>query len=406
LPSIKKKRELLKQILESEIFKDKEVYKKLLTYLVEASLKDQTPKEVTIAQDVFNKGIDFDGSIDTTVRVYAHNLRDKLDQYYQSEGKNHEIKLQIPKGHYRVEFVSGEDLQVKKNNNKTSVYILYSLIGLLIIYIVLDKTLLHNYQKYDEWIDTNSRIWSNFFNNNYPNSVLIGDFLVFHEYDNQLNRARRIQDYQINTMDELVEFRQTYNGREIDSWELGELPHNSIFNIVDIHSVFVSYKQRFKIDFSSEIDINFIKNRNIIYIGEFKNLRSLSDLLTNIPIKYQTLPWWQGELSYQSNDSLFFLRTSHDWEVSRYVVDIGLVAKLPGPNRENYLILCGFGYDSQIKIVEILSRKSSLINLEPTTTSASFFLRTSRRAGIKDGSCCPSPSICTTFLKPFLNAYL
>ena len=53
-------------------------YVRLLGFLVECSLNGRTPKELEIAMEVFGKGADFDPSQDSMVRVYAHNLRQKL----------------------------------------------------------------------------------------------------------------------------------------------------------------------------------------------------------------------------------------------------------------------------------------------------------------------------------------
>ena len=76
-------------------------------------MQDKTPKELTIAHDVFGKSIDLDKKNDTQVRVYIHNLRKKLDSYYLHEGKSDEIIFEIPKGHYKVDF--REKNQVTKN---------------------------------------------------------------------------------------------------------------------------------------------------------------------------------------------------------------------------------------------------------------------------------------------------
>jgi len=333
---------------------------------VEASSKGNTPKEVTIAHDVFNKGKYFIASEDTTVRVHIHNLRKMLVQYYQAEGQADSLKLFIPKGHYRVEF--GKELERRKNiiSKKKNIYQILLLIAFIcsVSYIILDKIFISSSNSYFEIIDKNDDIWGDFFDNTYPTSIVIGDFLVFHEYADHLNRSRRIQDYEINDIDGLDAYIKENPDKNIENWFLGELPHNSIYNIVDLHNVLLSFKQQLDIKFTSEIDINFIKNRNIIYIGEFKNLRALSDLLSILPVKYETLPWWHGTLSYKRNDSLLTLRTSHDWNISRYVVDLALVAKLPGQSKENYLILAGFGYNSQIKVVKMLCQNDALNKLE------------------------------------------
>jgi len=53
-----------------------------------------------------------------------------------------------------------------------------------------------------------------------------------------------------------------------------------------------------------------------------------------------------------------------NWEVNRYVADLGIIAKLPGQNSENYIIIAGFGYNAQIKLVEMLTQRASLELLE------------------------------------------
>jgi len=350
LNQVQKQKQVLEKILKSESFRDRDLYRNLLTYLVESSDKGSVPKEVTIAHEVFNKGKDFNAAEDTTVRVHVHNLRKLIEKYYQTEGKSDSIQLIIPKGHYRVEYKqlnSGRFIRIAQKANRT-ILILSLLLLCSLMYILIDTFIIPDASAGFTKIKKNDLIWGDFFGNGYPSTIVIGDFLVFHEYNNQLDRPRRIQDYEINTEDELEEYIKANPDKNIENWFLGELPHNSIFNIAHLSSVFFSFNQGPEIAFTSEIDINFIKNRNIIYIGEFKNLRALSDLTAGLPVKYETLPWWHGMISFERNDSLITLKTSHDWDVNRYVVDLASVAKLPGQNDENYLIISGFGYNSQI----------------------------------------------------------
>lgn len=356
----------LNQILANDFFQEREVYANLLKYLVQAHLQGITPKEVTIAHEVFNKGPDFNAAEDTTVRVHMYNLRKKLDEYYRSEGHADKIKILIPKGHYRIKVVKEKQRKTdaaSKNISKGTVFLLVAFF-LAVGYIILDQLYLRGENQYFEAIDPDDPVWGHFFRNGYLSSVVIGDFLVFHEYHSELQRPRRIQDYEINTKDELKAYIEEYPQNYPEEWFIGEIPHNSLTNIIDIQPVFLSFKQGLKINFTTEIDINFIKNRNIIYIGEFKNLRALSDLISILPVNYETLPWWHGKISFNSGDSIVTLQTSHDWAINRYVVDLALVSKLPGQNKENYIIIAGFGYNSQVKAVEMLSQKSSLMILE------------------------------------------
>jgi hypothetical protein len=360
------RKDILQKIITSDIFQEKGLYQNLLRYLVESSINDITPKEVTVAHDVFQKDMDYKTSEDATVRVHMHTLRNKLEQYYQTEGVSDDLRLYIPKGHYRVRFIKNASKNIPQKRSVKTVYtvVLSILLLLLVIYSILDKVIDSKQLPGFDMTRSRHALWTHFFRNGYPAFVVIGDFLVFHEYNEKLDRSRRIQDYEINTIDELKGYIKKFPENYPEAWNLGELPHNALYNIIDIMPVFLSFGRDLGIAFSTEIDIHFIKNKNIIYFGEFKNLRALTDLVAALPIRFKTLPWWNGTLTFQKDDSLVTLATSRDWEVSRYVTDLGIIAKLPGHNNEGYLILAGFGYNAQIKIVELISHGESLRELE------------------------------------------
>src|SRR5262249_21752470 len=83
-------------------------YARLLQFLVECSVNGRTPKELEIAIEVFGKGPDFDPSQDSMVRVYAHNLRQKLGHYYATEGRAEVVQLLLARGEYRVSLTAVE----------------------------------------------------------------------------------------------------------------------------------------------------------------------------------------------------------------------------------------------------------------------------------------------------------
>ena len=83
-------------------------YQRLLDYLVACSLRDHAPKELEIAVEVFSKSADFDPSQDSMVRVYAHNLRQKLKQYYAKHGQEEPHQIAIPRGEYRITVAAPE----------------------------------------------------------------------------------------------------------------------------------------------------------------------------------------------------------------------------------------------------------------------------------------------------------
>ena len=86
-------------------------YTRLLEFLVDCAAAGRAPKELEIAMEVFGKGADFDPSQDSMVRVYAHNLRQKLEHYYATDGRSEPQQIcagarRVPRfadaGHLRV----------------------------------------------------------------------------------------------------------------------------------------------------------------------------------------------------------------------------------------------------------------------------------------------------------------
>lgn len=56
--------------------------------------------EIKIAVEVFGRPETFDRNQDAIARVEAHRLRKKLKQYYEMEGKYHELQIDLPAGSY------------------------------------------------------------------------------------------------------------------------------------------------------------------------------------------------------------------------------------------------------------------------------------------------------------------
>jgi TolB-like protein len=100
----------LHRILNSKVFAMAQRSQDFLRYVVERSLTDVPPplKEYAIAMDVFARSHDYDPAIDATVRVEAGRLRSRLREYYDGEGKDDSVVIDIPKGGYCPSFTLRE----------------------------------------------------------------------------------------------------------------------------------------------------------------------------------------------------------------------------------------------------------------------------------------------------------
>jgi hypothetical protein len=99
-------RHQLEKILRSAAFRNTVGLQKFLEYVVGKTLQGQSQeiKEYSIAVEVLGKPADYDPRLDTSVRVQAHRLREKLEEYYATEGASDEILIELPKGHYVPQF--------------------------------------------------------------------------------------------------------------------------------------------------------------------------------------------------------------------------------------------------------------------------------------------------------------
>ena len=133
---------LLQKILASQEFSSSKIYQAYLTYLVKAANEGKSVKEITIAIDVFGKDKDFNPAEDTIVRSHTYTLRKKLDSYYYNEGKEDRYRLEIPKGHYEVQFCPKSEQRLSKG-------ILKKLSPWIVTFIIL-LVAVYNWQKYLE----------------------------------------------------------------------------------------------------------------------------------------------------------------------------------------------------------------------------------------------------------------
>ena len=94
------------RILGSNIFVRSKRQIDFLSYVVEAQLEGRgaSLKEFSLGIDVFERDDSFNPKIDSIVRVEASRLRSKLREYYQEEGINDPVLIDVPKGHYVPEF--------------------------------------------------------------------------------------------------------------------------------------------------------------------------------------------------------------------------------------------------------------------------------------------------------------
>lgn len=97
----------LDQIVTSRSFGTAERPARLLRFLVEKALREESSqfKESVIGVEFFSRAADWDPRLDSIVRQEASRLRKRLARYYEAEGANAAIRIDLPVGSYMPRFV-------------------------------------------------------------------------------------------------------------------------------------------------------------------------------------------------------------------------------------------------------------------------------------------------------------
>jgi len=97
----------LDAVLASGIFNRAPNLAMVLTYICAKYFEGagEQIKEYNIAVEALGRPADFDQKRDSIVRVEAHRLRKRLREYYEADGADHAIRIDIPSGQYAPRFL-------------------------------------------------------------------------------------------------------------------------------------------------------------------------------------------------------------------------------------------------------------------------------------------------------------
>lgn len=352
------KAKILEKVLQSSEFKESSRNQELLQYLVASSEKDEQIKETTIAADLFSKDSNFDPHDDPTIRVYISNLRKKLEHYYLTEGKEDPVRIQIPKGRYNVVFTC-----INNKKNKFQVHYKYLTLGLLIPMIIIMLAIIIFQKKH---IDSNKGstifteqhpVWGDILKKSEsPTLLVFGDYFFLFEKRKQASGGYFVRDPQINSAEEFKQLLKK-NPKLIEKFvecNFTYMGPSSAESMVYILPILLQSSNKVLIKLSSELIWEDLKSNNIIFIGTFKTLYELNQLISNFSFNYQISP---PEI-YLLNNNADTIQTfvSTQFERMSYKKDIGIIIKYTGQSDNTILLLTGF---DELGVIESVKKISS-----------------------------------------------
>ena len=361
-------RQHVQRIIDSKEFGRSEAYARLLTYIVEKSVKEDIPKESTIAMEVFGKGPDFNSSEDTLVRVYMHNLRKKLGTYYQQSGSQERYHLVILKGKYQGIFFPKSELEEHEKEKEFSSPWKSTLGVLVLLSLGLCCSLAYNiYQAqhgrtslpFEEEIER-SELWRALLESREPINLVLGDIFVFDEYDSVLDRSRTIRDALINSeqeldsvvekIDPLAERRPSVSPNPL-LMKAHALGLASLAPIMEVYGGGASPRL-----ISRMVSENF-QEGPMVYMGMFKSLGPLAYVFESS--RFSLLPNLNG-LMHRPDSLLLEGSGAH----TAHHTDVAYFSQRKGPNGNTIWILAALTDTGMLQISQKLSDLESLPQFE------------------------------------------
>ena len=110
------------RILESNLLHTSETSRKLLRFLAEKTISGEADllKEYTVAVDALDRSAAYDPRHESTVRIQMGRLRQKLAEYYRTEGQNSDVIIDLPKGRFKLSFVRRNSPALRLDKNQAS----------------------------------------------------------------------------------------------------------------------------------------------------------------------------------------------------------------------------------------------------------------------------------------------
>ena len=292
---------IIEKICQSPQFEKSTTNQALLKFLVDSTLSNSVPKEFTIAKDVFGK----DANDNFNVRVYISNLRKKLDEYYQNEGSDDKLVIQIPQGQYSVDFLDKgsfsakyQSLNLKKAlSNKW----LFLLLGII---LTLSVIMLIKYDKKNSNQLRNNLVWSGFLNGTKPCYIVLGDHYFFtgNFFDEDASLFMRMPV--INSDKDFDEFIQEHPDYEniIFKNQRTYLSPQSVSCLHNILPIFCNSGVETKLRLSSTLNWSDLPNHNFLFIGSYRAIGIFKEFLNKAGLYFDNKT---SVLEFNSVDSTY-----------------------------------------------------------------------------------------------------
>jgi hypothetical protein len=357
----------IEQIEASGILGRSSVYARLLQYLLTTSAGSSLPKEADIATDVFSRP-DFDPSNDSSVRVYVHNLRQKLDAYYANLKPPAQRRLIIPKGEYRLRFSEVESSEVPKFAASGGRGSPWRIAAMGSMFLALAAVFWSGLTRLDSTSDVagfrDTELWGPLLYDEQQIFVVVGDYFMLAETDESGLPQRLVRDFQINDSDDFEEaarYSPELRDRYLDI-NLTYLPVGTGPALGDVLKVLHSSDKPVIIVPLSRFRTSLIRAGHIVYVGYLSGLGSLSSYAFSasrlaLGMSYDELVDTETGNTFRS-DAGWITDKGSDY------TDYGWISAIAGPDDNRFVVVAGTRDEALMHVASAAANLNEVRSIE------------------------------------------
>lgn len=353
---------------------------RLFDYLLERTQRNESPKEVEVAADVFGK-TEADLLVDASVRVYVHRLRKKLDDYYAGHGQSEPERLTLPKGDYRFRLAAPGDVEEEEEaepapsgNARRNLW-LFALAGLA-IGIALTLAAIHYWHSGDRLSQVRaSTVWAPFVSGDRTLTVVAGDYYIMGERDKPDGEpVRLVREYAVNSreeLDALLMDKPDQRDRLVDL-NLYYLPVSTAHALASVMPILTPGLEKHgagPVVMSSKLTPADFKRGDIVYVGLMSGLGLLQQaVFANSRFDYAGS---FDELIDTQTGKVYVADPPEDGTTARR--NYAYIASLPGPDGNHILIIAGTRDPALRQAAEIVNTPEIVKALERAAGEGGYF---------------------------------
>jgi hypothetical protein len=297
------------------------------------------------------------------------------------------MRLDIPKGDYRIVCVSPSEIAEipaapasvelvapadAPKRRRMGWGLIAAAVGLLVAGNVAAWAMLVNTPPAAEARLGDTPIWSGLANSSRPLLVVVGDYYMFGEYEDQLSLKRLIRDFSINSKADLVHaYRDDPKGFDrYSDVALQYLPTSAAFAIADLAPILEGDRD-VQVVLASELTPDRLKSSDIIYVGLLSGLGPLRD-----PV------FAQSRFSFgESYDQIIDRDSGKTYTSEAFRAapsdtmyrDYGFFSTFEGPSGNRIAVLSGSRDTAVMGVAEKLTRVVELSEVEKKAAGADNF---------------------------------